>query len=109
MVVLQNVHGVVGNIDGSVFIIVSLLHTRLDNAHHVKANPIDADRLSQSWNSRKQFVFGLRTDHYAESVALVVLIIQKPAFTHLQVPDIFNTRICAENREGKGTGSVLYR
>src|SRR5579864_4556046 len=87
VVVLEHIHGVIGDIDDAIVVIVALLHTRRANANDFKRDPIDADCFADGGHSGKKFVASFRRDDGIESVLHVVGIVKESSLLNVEVPD----------------------
>src|SRR5271169_2092857 len=100
-------HGGKRYINDTVYVVVALLHLRAQDTNDFEAESIDANPLPQSVTSRKEFFFGLGTEHGDPSTLEVILERVKAALCCLQNPDRSDIGMVADGSEIKGSRVVL--
>src|ERR1700680_4671535 len=90
MVVLQDIHGVVGDIDDAVVVVVALLHARGSYADYFKRDAVDADGLADCGHTREELVARFRRDHGIEPVLHVIGVVEKTALLDVEIPYVLD-------------------
>jgi hypothetical protein len=109
VVVLEDVHGVVRNVDGAVVIVVALLHARRSHADHLKRHTVDADGFADCGHAGEKLVPRFRSDDGIEAMLHVVGIVEKPALFDVKIPYVLHRRVEAHHGKGKRAIVVLNR
>src|ERR1700723_1465458 len=105
--ILQIAHRGKGDIDNAVYVGVSLLYFGAQNADNFKAETIKPDVFPQRVTSRKQFLFGFRTDHRYTGVLVLIFHVVKTARAQFEGANRNYIRIIPAHRERKDPGVVL--
>src|ERR1700687_5164629 len=90
MVVLEDIHGVVGNIDDAVVVVVALLHARGSYPNYFKRHTIDADGLADCGHAREELVARFRGDHGIETMLHVIGVVEKTSLLDVEVPYVLD-------------------
>ena len=107
MVVPKRVHRVVWRICNAILVTVRFLHPCLQYSNHLKAGAVDANRITDRGNPRKQFVLGFGSEHHNSGMTHVVGLVNEAAFSDAKRPNIRDGRINAEDVHGKGAWASL--
>src|SRR5579864_7872155 len=106
--ILDYVHGSEGDVDDTIVVAVALLHARLEYAHYLERNSIDADGLSDGVHPRKKSVARFRSEHGNEAVLHHVGIVEKTSLRNVKIPNVLNAGIEAHCGKSKRTVAVLH-
>ena len=109
MVVLEHIHGVVGDVDDAVVVVVALLHARRAHADHFKRHAIDANRLADCGHAGEKLVPRFRGDDRIKSVLHVVGVVQKSSLIDVEIPNCLDRRVESHHRKRKRAIVVLDR
>src|ERR1700686_3336448 len=101
MVVLEDIHGVVGNIDDAVVVVVALLHARGAYANYFKGHAIDADGLADCGHTGEKFVACFRRDDGIETVLHVIRVVEKTSLLDVEIPYVLDRRVEPHHRKRK--------
>src|ERR1700730_11133803 len=107
MVVFEDIHGVVGNIDDAVVVVVALLHARRAYANYFKRDTINADGLADCGHAREELVTRFRRNDGIETVLHVIRVVEKTSLLDVEVPYVLNRWVETHHRKGKGAIIVL--
>src|ERR1700687_1151471 len=99
MVVLEDIHGVVRNIDDAVGVVVALLHARGSYPDYFKGQAIDADALADCVHRREELVARFRSDHGIKTMLHVIGVVEKTSLLDVEVPYVLDRRV--EPHHGK--------
>src|ERR1700751_4407146 len=86
VVVLEDIHGVVGDIDDAVVVVVALLHAGRSYPNYFKRDAIDADGLADRGHTGKKLVACLRRDDGIETVLHVIRVVEKTSLLDVEIP-----------------------
>src|SRR5271169_2821651 len=108
VIVFDDIHRVVRNVDDAVVVVVAFLHARLSNADDFKSDSVDANGLADGGHAGKQFVARFGSEDGIKAVLQIVGVVEEAPFLEFEIPDVEHGGIEALHGKSEGTVLVLH-